>query len=352
MTLESPILQGRATIYIAVTIGPRAGATCRSIRHGNPSRSALLHRPPRSLLLRSPPCPPGVAVHAPPQEAEGGGAHRGRPRGRAAVGHHPAPAVQRGDRRGASAGCCRAHRLSARSPGDPGAGRFERRDPPDRCGQGRGDAGARYRRGLRAPPGPRGLQGGRARLRSEPRQGSPDRDLRRGLHPPARLPARGRGALPRERHRHGADPLGSHQPQRFAAHQRAGVDARWAPSGGKPGALRRGLHVQLLGHGRHLAGRRHSGRRRLAARHADRGSGSVVPRAARGLAVCLSSRRADAGGAPRGHVRLPRAAVPVGQGYGADGAQAASPRDAHEALGAPSASRPSSTSRRTSPTRS
>src|SRR5436190_406798 len=74
------------------------------------------------------------------------------------------------------------------------------------------------------------------------------------------------------------------------------------------------LALQLLGHRRHVAPLRHRGRGRLAARHAHRGSRSQLPRPAPRLEVHLPRERGDAGRAPRGSQRVPRSAVPVGQG--------------------------------------
>ena len=73
-------------------------------------------------------------------------------------------------------------------------------------------------------------------------------------------------------------------------------------------------------------------RRRLAARHAHRGSRPLLPRAARRVALRLPRERRDPGRAARGHQRLSRAAVPLGQGDRADRPQAAGARDARAEL--------------------
>ena len=81
--------------------------------------------------------------------------------------------------------------------------------------------------------------------------------------------------------------------------------------------------LQLQRHGRHLAPRRHRAGRRLAARHAHRGSRPQLPRAAQGLALRVHGRRHHPGRTAGGDEQLQVAAVPLGQGLGPDRPQAA-----------------------------
>ena len=67
-------------------------------------------------------------------------------------------------------------------------------------------------------------------------------------------------------------------------------------------------------------------RGRLAARHADRGHGPLVPRAAARLEVRLPARDRGARRAARRDVGVQVAAVPLGQGLGAGGEEAAARR--------------------------
>ena len=142
----------------------------------------------------------------------------------------------------------------------------------------------------------------------------------------SRSPTSSRALVPhfieRSEGRHGAGALGPPEPRPLAPHARAGAHARRSPPRREPRALRGRLALQLLGHRRHVAqgGDRHE--RRLAARHAHRGSRPLLPRAARGLEVHLPRHRRHARRAPRGRERVPRAAVPLGQGHRADVAQA------------------------------
>ncbi len=67
----------------------------------------------------------------------------------------------------------------------------------------------------------------------------------------------------------------------------------------------------------------HRRRRRLAARHAHRGPGPHLPRAAEGLAVHLPARGGVPGRGAGGHERLQEPAAPLGQGLHPDRAEAA-----------------------------
>ena len=103
----------------------------------------------------------------------------------------------------------------------------------------------------------------------EGRQGRVRRDLRRRLHPDARLPDADRSFLHRSAGGDGAGALGAHQPGLLAPHEdsvdppRRPLRARaWRPQ------PRRTL-LQLQRHRRNLAPRRDYRCRRLATRHAD-----------------------------------------------------------------------------------
>ena len=81
--------------------------------------------------------------------------------------------------------------------------------------------------------------------------------------------------------------------------------------------------LQLQRHRRHVAAVGDRRRGRLAARHADRGHGPVVPGAAARLEVRLPARDRRARRAARRDVGVQVAAVPLGQGLGAGGEEAA-----------------------------
>jgi hypothetical protein len=74
----------------------------------------------------------------------------------------------------------------------------------------------------------------------------------------------------------------------------------------------------------------HRRRGRLAARHAHRGHGPLLPRAAPRLAVHLRARRARAGRASLRDEQLQEPAVPLGQGLGADREEAHPHRPSRE----------------------
>ena len=113
--------------------------------------------------------------------------------------------------------------------------------------------------------------------------------------PPADFLPPHAAAVRRPEGRHGAGALGPHQPRLLAADADPGDPARrpLRPRARRPQPRR--LLLQLQRHGRHLAPRGHRRRRRLAARHADRGSRPVATArscAAGGSCSCrISSRR-------------------------------------------------------------
>ena len=112
------------------------------------------------------------------------------------------------------------------------------------------------------------------------RQGRADPDLRRRLPAPARHARADGRPLRRPEGGGGAVPLGAPQPRLLGADRGAGAAA------GRP--LRHGARrprlvgplLQLQRHRRHVAAVGHRRGGRLAARHADRGHGSVLPGAA------------------------------------------------------------------------
>ena len=222
-------------------------------------------------------------------------APRARSRSRdAAARHDPAAALQRGDRRRAPPRADGEDGVSAREARDPGARRLDRREPPDGAREGHGAprrAAAPSPR-ARAPTGTASSTWSTS-IASTARATRPARSTRAckvakgelvaifdaDFVPRRDVPPRSRPALHRRRERegrHGAGPLGSHEPRRVVAHARAGAHARRSPPRREPRALRRRLALQLLRHRRHVAQGRHRHERRLAARHAHRGSRSLA----------------------------------------------------------------------------
>ena len=150
-------------------------------------------------------------------------------------------------------------------------------------------------------------------------------------------------ALHRPEGRHGAGALGPHQPGLLAADEDPGDPARrpLRPRARRP-QPRRAL-LQLQRHGRHLAPRGDRRRRRLAARHADRGPRPQLPRAAARLAVRLPARRHRAGRTAGRDERLQVAAAPLGEGLDPDLPQAAAADPARRTCRSASRPRRSST---------
>ena len=118
--------------------------------------------------------------------------------------------------------------------------------------------------------------------------------------------------------RHGAGALGPHQPGLLAADEDPVDPARRALRARARRPQPRRLLLQLQRHGRDLAPRRRSRRRRLAARHADRGSRPELPRAAARLALRVPARRRLAGGSAGRDELLQVAAAPLGEGLDPD----------------------------------
>ena len=246
------------------------------------------------------------------------------PAARPAAGRHdPAAALQRDVRRRSADRRGLPDRLPARSPRNPGARRFNRRDAQHRGKRGAPVRGPGHRHQVLPSRGSRRIQGRRARSGPEVRARRVRRHLRRRFHPDRGLPHQPDSTLPGSAGRHGAGALGSHQPGLLAADEDPGDSARRAlhPRARRP-EPRRAL-FQLQWHGGHLAAHRDRRRRRLAARHAHRGPGPQLPRAAEGLAVRLRPGRDRAGRSAGGDERLQVAAAPLGEGLDPDLPQAA-----------------------------
>ena len=124
--------------------------------------------------------------------------------------------------------------------------------------------------------------------------------------------------LHRREDRHDPDPLGSHQPPLLAVHPHPGDVPRRPPAGRADRAQPQRALLQLQRHRRHVAQVLHHRRRRLGARHADRGSRPQLPRAAEGLEVHLPQGRRHARRAAGGHGRLQIAAAPLGERFHPD----------------------------------
>ena len=246
----------------------------------------------------------------------------------------PAAALQRGDRRRSAPRACRRDRLAAQTLRDPGARRLDRRDAALWCAS---KVEALREKGLDVVYIHRvdrtGYKAGALDERPEGRQGRARRDLRRRLPPAAGLPARGRPALHSgSEGRHGAGALGAPQPRALAPHADAGAHARRASPRREPRALggRAGSSTSAAPA---ASGAKRRSRSAGGWQHdtLTEDLDSQLPRAARGLALRLPRERRHAGRAPRGHQRVPRAAVPLGQGHRADRAQADGAPDARRA---------------------
>ena len=258
-----------------------------------PARNAhprdLLLRPRHPGRLRVAPVLPGLPVH----EEQGPAA--GPPPGRSTQlprRHGPAADLQR-DVRGRPADRRRLPaRLSARPARDSGPGRLDRRDdaasPSAPCG---GNAAQGIDITLHPPHRPHRLQGRRARGRAEGRAAA---STSRSSTPTSSRP-----------------PTSCSAPSRSSPTRRSAmVQARWGHINQDYSLLTKIQSILLDGHfvlehgGRNRAGRffnfngtagiwRRDGdrrRRRLAARHADRGSRPQLPRAAARLEVRLPAR--------------------------------------------------------------
>ena len=177
------------------------------------------------------------------------------PARRAPPGHRPAAHLQRDVRARPAARVGRRDPLPEGPPRDPGPRRLDRRDDRDREPRRRALPRAGLRHPLPAPHGPDRLQGGR------PRRGPAHRDrrvrphLRRRLRGPPRRPREDPRPLLGPEGRHGAGPLGPHQPRLLAADRSAVDHARRPLHHGARGAQPRRPLLQLQRHGGRLAPR-------------------------------------------------------------------------------------------------
>ena len=249
----------------------------------------------------------------------------GPPLDPAAGRHDPAAALQRDVRRRPADRGGLPHRLSARAARNPGARRLDRRDAQHRRAGGPALRRPGHRHQVLSTATDRtGYKAGALEAGLKVRARRVHRHLRRRLHPDRRISSR--SLMPhfaRSEGRHGAGALGPHQPGLLAADEDPVDPARrpLRPRARRP-QPRRAL-LQLQRHGRHLAARGDRRRRRLAARHAHRGSRSQLPRAAARLAVRVRARRDRAGRSAGRDERLQVAAAPLGEGLDPDLPQAA-----------------------------
>ena len=235
----------------------------------------------------------------------------------AAARHDPAAALQRGHRRRAPPRADGADGVPAREARDPGARRLDGREPPDGAREGR----AAPRRSAGARRGHARRLGRRARHRLHPSHRPHRLQGRRARRGPrrSRRASSSRSSTPTSsRSRHFLRDL---VPHFVATNAKVGmVQARWGHMNRDLSLLTRvqalmldghhlvenrarcggGLALQLLRHRRHVAQGRHRAERRLAARHAHRGSRSLLPRADGGLELRLPRERRLARRAPRG----------------------------------------------------
>ena len=226
----------------------------------------------------------------------------------------------------APARCGRRHRLPARPLRDPGARRLDRRDA--------GDLQAQDRRAARATgldimyihrTDRTGYKAGALETGLKTAQGRARRGLRRRLRAAAGLPPATRPPLHRPEGRHGAGALGATSTATTRCSPRSQalmLDGHFVIEHTAPQPL--GPLLQLLRHRRHVAPRGHRRRGRLAARHAHRGHRPLVPRAAASgwKFVYLPDVVAPAE-LPVEMNAVQVAAVPLGQGLGAGGEEAA-----------------------------
>ena len=171
---------------------------------------------------------------------------------------------------------------------------------------------------------PHRLQGRRARSGPQGRARRVHRDLRRRLHPVHRFPAAHGAVLHRRPKVAMVQARWGHINQDYSLLtkiQSILLDGHFVLEHG--GRNRAGPLLQLQRHRRHLAPRGDRRRRRLAARHADRGSRPQLPRAAARLAVRLRARSHRAGRSAGRDERVQVAAAPLGEGVDPDVPQAA-----------------------------
>ena len=181
----------------------------------------------------------------------------------------------------------------------------------------------RARHQVHQPGRPDRLQGWRARGRAENGARRIHRDFRCRFPAQGRLPDPADAAFRGRPGRDGSGAVGSHQSGLLAAHQDPVDSARRPFRARARRAQPRRLFLQFQRHGRRLAARGDRGRRRLAARHADRGSRPQLPGAIARLALRLRARRDCAGGSAGRDECLQVAAASLGQRVDPDLPQAA-----------------------------
>ena len=236
---------------------------------------------------------------------------------RVAVGHRPAPDLQRALR------CAPAHRrrrrvrLPARPARDPGPRRLDRRDgrrsSPEAVAQ--LARAARTRDPARAPRDrARASRRARSRTALALARGELLAIFDADFVPPPRLPARHGAGHCSPIRRVGVRPgaLGPHEPRVLAAHAAPGARRSTATSpSSRPRAGRRASgSTSTARPASGVDGAR--GRGRLARRHADRGPRPLVSRPPRRLARRVRRRRRGAGRAPGQLQRVPPPAAAMG----------------------------------------
>ena len=159
-----------------------------------------------------------------------------------------------------------------------------------------------------------GYKAGALRKRAQNRHRRSGRGFRRRLRPAARFPPAHRALFHRSEGRHGADALDLPEPQSQRPDRSAGDPARWPLCAGTHRARRRRAVFQFQRHGGHPAPVDDRGRRRLAARHAHRGFRFELSRPAQGLEVRIRAHGRVPLGAAGRDLRIPGAAVALGQG--------------------------------------
>ena len=221
-------------------------------------------------------------------------------------------------------------------PGDPGSRRLDRRDAGDRPAGGPAVRRPGLRHPVSPPRRPDGLQGRRPGRRAEGGPGPVRGDLRRRLRPASPTSSSGRSRTSPTPQVAMVQARWTHLNRDYSLLTKVQsilLDAHFVLEHG--GRNRCGPVLQLQRHGRDLAARGDRVRRRLAARHADRGPRPQLPHPARGLAVRLPARRRGARRGAGRDERVQVAAAPVGEGVHPDlpEAAAADPPVEHAAAG-------------------
>ena len=275
----------------------------------------LFLRPEHPRHLRVAPLLHRLPVH----EAQGPGAGPAAAGRRVAGRHGPAADLQRDVRRRSADRRGLRDRLPAGPARDPGARRLDRRDARDRRAGRAPAGGARVRHQVPPPDGPHRLQGRRARSRAAGRARRVHRDLRRRLRAAARLPAADRAVLQRRRGWRSCRRAGATSTRTTRCSRRSRRSCSTATScSSTAAATASGCFFNFNGTAGVWRRERDRRRRRLAARHADRGSRPELPRAAARLEVPVPARPRDAGRSAGRDERVQVAAAPLGEGLDPD----------------------------------